>query len=207
MNLYIAVHHNEDPPAGAAITLATEAALPGGWVLGGERPATHAFVVVETEHLMWRLDGEPPVARTRPFAGWRGYGMPLAAWRIVPTLWVNPIGPPVQVDVRAGVARMRALDGTGYDWFEIGGQVAGAFGNVVNLLRASVRLTQIPGLDHVTTARYARGAMICTRVACEVLRACGAAWPALVDGMPDLFPERLAQLLRAQEGAWTERVV
>ena len=82
-DLYVAVHHVPTPPAGPAIILATELCLKPPWVMGGERVATHAFMVMGCDGCLWRFDGEPPNARWRPFAGFADYPHPVAAWRVV----------------------------------------------------------------------------------------------------------------------------
>lgn len=188
MELHVAVHRDDAPPAGPAITLVTEASLRGGWVMGHENVATHAFVVLKTGELHWRLDGEPPTARWRPFAGWQDYGRPVAAWKILIT----------DDQIRAAADKARSLDGTPYDWTEIAGQASAMVRNIPGPLRAVSRLAH---------AQFMARSMICTRVAQTVLLAAGEPCASEMRRMDDLFPESLGQLLKKAEGRWTERVV
>lgn len=183
MHVYVGVHHDPSPPAGPPIILATQAALNGGWVIGPSHPATHAYLVVEhADGMRWRIDGQPGGAQWTPAGGLVWGGHPAAVWRVM-------LPPPALVRI---CERSRELDGTDYDWGEILGQGITA---MVKVLPLGSRLA---GLGR---ARWARGAAICTRVVQESLR------PVLTLDLPDLFPERLGQVLRGLEGVTMARVI
>jgi hypothetical protein len=192
-------------PVATLISLGTQAALSPapkeGWVLGPKSPATHAFVVVVTGGLAWRLDGQPKTATWSPCSGlpWTGANAPkhpTALWQIIPGdethLWRM-------------ATRARELVGTAYDWAEI-------------TAAAAVALSILPGFEQLRRLGRSEGfheAMICTQVARQVLLAGGSGPGDLggpgspdspVRGLKDLFPERLGQVLREAEGKWAARV-
>lgn len=177
--VYVGVHASSAPPAGPLIALATQAALPGGWVISPLAVATHAYLVAEhVDGTRWRLDGMPPRARWSPAGGLVAGGLPAAVWQlVVPSAQVSAV-----------FQRARELDAATYDWAEILAQGAVAAGAMVRGLGWGGRLRALGG------APWARDAAICTRVVVEALR------PALALDLPDLFPERLASVLRGLEG-------
>ena len=182
IELYVGVHHVPDGLSGISITLGTQAALPGGWVLGPSRPATHAFVVIrEKDGFAWRLDGKPSRAEWSPF-----YNTPILPptklWKIVAA----------EDAVFRGATRARAITHVKYDWAEIASCTAVAF----SFLPLAHKLKAFGRTDIFS------GAMICTQVCRNVLMAIDSF--GAIDRMPDLFPERLAQVLRGAEGTWTE---
>lgn len=179
LKIYIGVHSSSSPPAGPLIALATQAALPGGWVISPLCISTHAYLVVEhVDGIRWRLDGMAPRARWSPVDGLVAGGWPAAVWRLdVP-------GPQLQ----AVLTRARGLDAVDYDWAEIAAQAATAAGAMVRALPLGRRLMALG------PAQWAKDSAICTRVVLEALK------PALAMDLPDLFPERLASVLRAMEG-------
>lgn len=188
MQIAIGVSHN---PSTLPIILGTQA-LFSRFVMGPKAPATHAFVVAFPEgterglaYLMsgaafgWRLDGEPSGARWSPYTpGSRAQQE---------ALWLLGVS---EDQARAGVATARRLDRTEYDWVEIAASAAAAF-SALPWLR---KLQQVGSLDVM------KAHMICTKVA---MVSAGGCSPQVDDavrkGMPDLFPERLGQLLRSWE--------
>lgn len=181
MELCIGVHHLASDATGLAIVLATQAALPGGWVIGPSVPATHAFVVLKHDDgMMWRLDGKPSTAEWTPYTGPRA---PQRLWRILSD----------DAGAMRGAMRARALTHEKYDWGEIAAQGAVA---VSKFLPFAQRLRFLGRTDVFNDA------MICTQVARNVLLAVEDFRG--VREMPDLFPERLGQVLREAEGTWTD---
>lgn len=183
MELFVGVHHVARDATGLAIVLATQAALQGQWVIAPAAPATHAFVVLRhADGMMWRLDGKPSRAEWTPYAGPWG---PQRLWRIL----TDDAGA-----MRAAV-KARTLTNEKYDWVEIGAQAAVAF---TKFLPFSHKMRHLGRVD------VFHDAMICTQVARNVLLAVEDY--RVVRQMPDLFPERLGQVLREAEGAWTDPV-
>lgn len=158
----------------------------GPWVLGGERPMTHAFMVVELDGWLWRLDGQPGGADWSPCAGFSVLAHPSKVWEII-------AAPEERETVLLAARRM---DGRPYGWDQIAGQAVRAFSAMLRRLGWRTRL-RLVGLDGL----LARPA-ICTRVVQECLKSVRAAKPDL-DAMATLFPEHLAQVLRRAEGRWT----
>jgi hypothetical protein len=196
----IAVHHSGDLDASTLIKGATQAALPGGWVLGPKWPATHAFVIVldrdekTGERKDWRLDGEPPHA-TR--SGWRispPFSKPVVAWGF-------PKLSPEQQAV--GVEAALALVGTPYDMGEIATQAMAAAARMASFVPFGPRKVLSNLSRMIGRADAFHDAAICTRIATKVMQRMGFD----TDALDDLFPERLAQWLRRGEGIWTERRV
>lgn len=210
--LYGGIHHVMDDVAGLAITLGTEAAIERGhWVLGGERPATHAFVIVvdcgagqdpSPDALGWRLDAKPSLAEWSPcpVPGYVKPAVPTAIWRIL----AEPAA------IERGVTRARTITHASYDWSEIAGAAAVAF----SILPLMSRLRLLGTLD------LSKRAMICTQALRQTLLAVFPDEWSFPDPnpvtqfsgyglkkMPDLFPERLGQLMQAGQGFWTTRVV
>lgn len=181
MELYVGVHHVSTDATGLAIVLATQAALNGPWVIGPKHPATHAFVVLKhDDSMMWRLDGKPSTAEWTPYMGPRG---PQRLWRIL----ADP------ASIQRGAVRARSLTHEKYDWAEIADQGAVA---VSKFLPFGQRLRFLGRAD------VFHDAMICTQVARNVLMSVSG-FQTIFD-MPDLFPERLGQVLKDAEGSWTE---
>lgn len=184
MHIYVGVHHDPSRPAGPLITLATQAALSGGWVIGPTAPATHAYLVVEHgDGMRWRLDGRPGGARWSPAGGLVIDGLAAAVWSV-------NLPPPALMRI---CERARELDDVAYDWGEIAGQGAVA---LTRFLPRSARALAILG-----RAPWAADAAVCTRVVMESLS------PVLPVTLPDLFPERLAQAFREMTGRVMTRVI
>lgn len=184
--LLIGVHHVSDGPGAMAIILGTQSALKGDWILGPKYPATHAFPVIELEGYRWRLDGKPSRAEWSPYKPSGGHP-PEALWRIQAP----------QNAVRFGIDRARSITHAAYDWSEILASTAVAFG----VLPFAHKLKLLGRQD------LSADAMICTQVCRQVLLATDPnACDGMITAMPDLFPERLGQILRMGEGKWTERV-
>lgn len=186
----LAVHHTDDPKSSPPIILATQMALKGGWVMGPKFPATHAFPIIlersevgETRD--WRLDGQPGGAQR-------------TAWRIEPKMaptvaWEFPnLSNAAQ---ERGAKRAEALVGTPYDWLEIERQAVAAslqmaanFGPFQKMVRKAASM--------VGMSDPLKKAAICTRCTELVARDMDL---DLRDEIPDLLPERLAQLFRTWE--------
>lgn len=199
MKLYVGTHHNPpDSLATVGIVMGTQALL-HDFVLGPSFPSTHAFVVLDTEGVQWALDGKPSHAQwtacrleagaVQPVSQWE-HGMTgprpkhQALWRITST------------GAERGAVYARSLDGAPYDWAEIAAQAGAA-------------MSLLPGLHQfrmLGRADLLHEAFICTHVASRVLEVVGGAAAEAMRAMPDRYPERLAQVLRAAEGSWTERV-
>ncbi len=169
--LYLGVHHTHGA-AGQTIRLVTEAALDGPWTFGGERPATHAFVVFEHgDGAAYRLDAQPGGAL------WTPWDVPLWATK----LWLVTASP----DTAQHAHRVaRAATGRQYDWAELGAQAASVLNRLPPIQRFASQFAMNP---------FVRDACICTRLAIEVL---GAAQYRV--NVPDLLPERLASWAAAR---------
>jgi len=204
MKLFIGVHHNPpDGPGPIGIVLGTQA-LFHDYVMGPKYPATHAFVVVELEGMLWVIDGKPPRAQWTPckrvdmdsgkegiFPGVQHMGFPTKAERPShQALWEIPH------KALEGIYMARALDGAAYDWGEIAAAAATAF----SILPGLHQFRMLGRMDLL------HDSLICTHLCVRVLEAMGLQ-EVMKASMPDLFPERLAQVLRSSEGTWCRRVV
>jgi len=172
--LYIGVHN---VPGSGIIELATQAACPGGWVLGPRYPATHAFVVVE-DQWRWRLDGAVPASEWRPYNG------PAAQERLFRIIGSD-------ASIEAGVARARSMVRIPYGWDEVAASAGAA---AMGLIPWRARLPWLGKTDPL------KESMICTRIAMEVLREVSPRHREMVDGLPNLFPETLAKALSSAHG-------
>jgi len=180
--LFVGVHHSPDM---LPIILATQAALPGGWVLGPRWPSTHAFVVVEAGGLAWRLDAQPSHALWEPCT-LDAWDRPTATWEVLG-------------DPGAGITAARALRQVPYDWDEILRQAGYA---AAQLLPWHARW--LP--RGLATRDVVRRAMICSRLALHVLRPTSLLARGSVDAMRSLLPEACAGAWRVGErDGWLRR--
>jgi hypothetical protein len=205
VRIYCGVHCIQDAKSGFAITLATEIAMRGNWVMGRENVATHCFVIYQEDNSrMWRLDATPDLGGAR----WRAIDtfpkdIPVAIWLVSDDYFENercPEAPALSPNAVAMLDKGRALDGTLYDWFEIRNQAIVAASYAFSMLPFFTKLRLVgsaSGIDH---------AMICTR-ATQTTALVGLKNKPLetLSALPDLLPERFAQTMRAAEGDWTVR--
>jgi hypothetical protein len=203
MSKLYAVIQRSPPAIGSnLIDLGTQAKVPSGWCISPDAPGTHTYVVCDMgDGKLWRLDGTSPGATWRAMERFPALVQPLTGdTKRFPPHWA--FGPPTAaweitgLDTEAGIAKARALTGTQYDWLEIAGQAlaAASFLPLLHQLRFLGRMDAF------------KNAMICTQVVLHVLQACGGPAVELASSLPDLFPERLGQGLRAAEGNWTRRL-
>lgn len=95
-----------------------------------------------------------------------------------------------------GIKGTRLMNAVKYDWTEIGAAAAAAF----SILPGLHKFKMLGNVDLMNDA------MICTHVAVQAMKAVGGDVAHSVALMPDLYPERLAQVLRASENQWCRRV-
>ena len=151
--LYAAIHSVQGSVPAAFITLGTQAALSGGWILGPGNPATHAFIVVEHDDgYCWRLDAKPSRAEWTPTHSplvRLPSDPPAAFWKLSGDL-----------DIQRGIQRAFRITDASYDWSEIAGATAAALAFLPFLSR----------LRHLANTDVFKGAMICTQAARSVVR-------------------------------------
>lgn len=171
MRLFLASHHRRHPH-GLAINAASRIAHPGPGVHRKDRHSTHVYVVARTQAgVCLRLDGDVPRATFGPWG--RDFGVPVSG-DDAPMLW--------EVDStqrqRAAFLRL-AHERPVYDPSEIAVAALAAWSALLPAVPPH-QLARLP-------ADAFPAAMICTRVASEVL------------GLPvdSMFPEALCRAVDA----------
>lgn len=189
--IWIAVHHDNDPKSAPPITLVTQMAATPPWVMGAAYPATHAFVIVKENDpdglpADWRVDGKPPRATRGPWRLSPAFAPPTVAWSF-PRL--------VQAQVDAGIAEAQRMVGEFYDFGEILAQGgAGAAALSAKFFPPAARFFNFIGAA-IGRADPLHRASVCTRIATRVMQTMGVD----TEWLPNLLPEVLAAYLAAGE--------
>ena len=181
--LFVGVHRAPPPgplpdliSAFERLGLNDQTVLPDG-------PATHAFLVVLLEEKYpLRLEGEPPHAVINP---WTPYlkDTDVAIWEIgCSTFFAEKM-----ISHALKLIRTRYA----YPVEELGRQAVALVGNAVGV-----------DMQEVAMARLFPGAGICTRFVADVLEHGDDYAHGLVAGLPNLAPEALAQILKANQNTY-----
>jgi hypothetical protein len=204
LRIGVGVDSNPDTGAGIIIRTATESCCTPPWVLGPAHPATHAFVWWgHSDEVFYRLDGMPPHAVP---SAWHG---PDNSHRADECCWEFSASDEVATNAWT---RALQLAGVPYNDLELLAQpFAGKAAQIKDDLKQHGIL---PGdvWDHLFAVIddhvfHLRTSMICTSIACEVIKAIGDVGVSFVDNLEDRFPERFAQHLSgAEHQGWLARI-